>query len=141
MGWIHDRHTRTGGSIGGRSGPHKGPLRLIVRVIRHARSLFDTDWVLMECGHEGPSYGASAPGAPAAASRTDRTRRPSASPLQHPRLICSSCRKESPDGPVPRIRHPPKRDFGPHGFWINGCRVDRGFVVVKDSINVMPGAT
>ena len=35
----------------------------------------------------------------------------------------------------------PKRDFGPHGFWNNGCRVDRGFVVVKDSINVMPGAT
>ena len=57
MGWIHDRHMRTGGSIGGRSGPHKGPLRLIVRVIRHGRSLFDTDWVLMECGHEGPSYG------------------------------------------------------------------------------------
>lgn len=57
MGWIHERHMRSGGSIGGRKGPHKGPLRAIVRYLRLARSLFDTDWVEMECGHQGPAYG------------------------------------------------------------------------------------
>lgn len=34
-----------------------------------------------------------------------------------------------------------KRDFGPHGFLINGKQIHRGFVVVKDGCNCMPGAT
>ena len=34
-----------------------------------------------------------------------------------------------------------KRDFGPSGFYIGGKFVKRGFVVVKDGCNAMPGAT
>lgn len=61
MGWIHNRHMRQGGSIGGRrrkSYPKDGaPLRKIVSVIRHSRSIFVPDDVLLECGHEGTSWG------------------------------------------------------------------------------------
>lgn len=59
MGWIHKRHMEQGGSIGTgpRGGKHKGPLRKITQVFRSSTSLFDTDWVLLECGHEGPSHG------------------------------------------------------------------------------------
>lgn len=57
MGWIHNRHMKQGGSIGGRSGKHKGPLRKIISVERHAASLFDFDTVVFECGHRGRSYG------------------------------------------------------------------------------------
>lgn len=35
----------------------------------------------------------------------------------------------------------PKRDFGTHGHLINGKIVKRGWVVVKDHCNIMPGAT
>lgn len=36
----------------------------------------------------------------------------------------------------------PKRDFGPGpGFYINGQFIKRGYVVVKDGCNAMPGAT
>ena len=34
----------------------------------------------------------------------------------------------------------PKRDFGSTGYWMNGRFVKKGFVVVKDGCNVMPGA-
>jgi hypothetical protein len=34
----------------------------------------------------------------------------------------------------------PKRDFGTYGFFIKGRYVKKGFVVVKDGCNVMPGA-
>lgn len=57
MGWISKRHMECGGSIGGRKGPHKGPLRKIVSVQRRAASMFDYDSVTFECGHEGRSYG------------------------------------------------------------------------------------
>ena len=55
MGWISNRHMRSGGSIGGRVGKHKGPLRKIVRVLRFGSGLFDTDQVEMECNHNGPA--------------------------------------------------------------------------------------
>jgi len=59
MGWISDRHMRDGGSMG--TGPEKGigryPLRKIVRVLGHARTMFDTDYVELECGHKVQAYG------------------------------------------------------------------------------------
>ncbi len=35
----------------------------------------------------------------------------------------------------------PKRDFVGSGFYINGKFTKRGYVVVKDGCNAMPGAT
>jgi hypothetical protein len=62
MGWIHARHMRQGGSIGGRRKGRKypkdgAPLRKVVRVILHRGSIFVPDQVLLECGHEGDSWG------------------------------------------------------------------------------------
>lgn len=60
MGWISDRHMRSGGRIGGglpRGGRHKGSLRKIVRVLRWRAGIFECSWVEMECGHVGPAYG------------------------------------------------------------------------------------
>lgn len=34
----------------------------------------------------------------------------------------------------------PMLDFGGRPFWINGRRVDRGFIVVKHHVNAMPEA-
>ena len=61
MGWIHDRHMKQGGSIGGN--PKKCretsryPLRKIVAVTRHQRTIFEPNAVTFDCGHEGYSYG------------------------------------------------------------------------------------
>lgn len=57
MGWITERCHQTGTSIGGRTGKHKGPLRKVIRVIRHSTNLFEADFAEFECGHEGRSYG------------------------------------------------------------------------------------
>jgi len=62
VGWISDRHMREGGSIGGRCEgceypKDRAPLRKIVRVLRPSHSLFETAWVLLECGHETRSWG------------------------------------------------------------------------------------
>ena len=35
----------------------------------------------------------------------------------------------------------PKLDFGEYGYWIDGKYVKKGWVVVKDYCNIMPGAT
>lgn len=62
MGWISDRHMRDGGSIGPGSAAknaNKGPLRKVVRTLRTSTSIFETSWVEMDCGHEGPSWGGS----------------------------------------------------------------------------------
>ena len=53
MGWISKKHMQTGGSIRGRSGKHKGPLRNVTEVYRWAEGIFDTDSVMFECGHRG----------------------------------------------------------------------------------------
>ena len=39
------------------NGSDKGPLRKIVKRIRAGEGIFDRDWVLLECGHEGTSAG------------------------------------------------------------------------------------
>lgn len=57
MGWITERCHRTGTSIGGRTGKHKGPLRKVTRVLKHSTNLFESDFVEMECGHQGRGYG------------------------------------------------------------------------------------
>lgn len=58
MGWISKRCHMTGCSIGGRHGKHKGPLRKITGVIvAGSHEMFGSDLVVMECGHEGLSYG------------------------------------------------------------------------------------
>lgn len=62
MGWIHTRHMRRGGSIGGRRSsrtyPKDGaPLRKIVEILRYADGMFDTSRVKLECGHEAESWG------------------------------------------------------------------------------------
>jgi hypothetical protein len=58
MGWIHDRHMRSGGSLNRRpERQRKGPLRKIVHTIHHATGLFDTARVELECGHEVNSNG------------------------------------------------------------------------------------
>jgi hypothetical protein len=51
MGCISDRHMKSGGSIGGRKGKHKGPLRKVVSRTYYAQSMFDTDHGILECGH------------------------------------------------------------------------------------------
>ncbi len=53
MGWISARHNRTGGSIGSTKGLvfKDKPLRKIKYVIRYAESMFDRDFVMLECGH------------------------------------------------------------------------------------------
>ncbi len=61
MGWIHTRHMREGGSIGGRrrkSYPKDGaPLRKIIGVVHAFGSIFQPDLVLLECGHQEYSWG------------------------------------------------------------------------------------
>lgn len=61
MGWISDRKMQTGSGIGGR---RKGrvyakdgaPLRRVVALRQHG-SMFVPDRVMLECGHEGDSWG------------------------------------------------------------------------------------
>ena len=53
MGWISDRHMRSGGSIGGREGKHKGPLCEVKEVLRFGEGMFDSDSVIFVCGHKG----------------------------------------------------------------------------------------
>ena len=57
MGWISDRHMKSGRSLYNGGPKRKGPLRKIVRTIRASTGLFDHDFVELECGHEGRSYG------------------------------------------------------------------------------------
>lgn len=60
MGWIHDRHMRSGGSIGpGGLKEHKqgAPLRRVVAIILRSDSIFSTSRVKLECGHEAESWG------------------------------------------------------------------------------------
>jgi len=61
MGWIHTRHMKQGGSIGGRRKgkvyPKDGaPLRKVVGILRLG-TLFVPNWVRLECGHDGDSWG------------------------------------------------------------------------------------
>jgi len=40
-------------TMGMRGKKHKGPLRKVKEVLRHAESLFDHDAVIFVCGHKG----------------------------------------------------------------------------------------
>jgi hypothetical protein len=62
MGWIHDRHMRQGGSIGGKSSkkvyPKDGaPMRKILYIIRPQESVFSPARAMLECGHEANAWG------------------------------------------------------------------------------------
>ena len=60
MGWISDRHMRSGGSIGpGGLKEHKkgAPLRKVIGVVMRSVTMFAPDRVLLECGHEAESWG------------------------------------------------------------------------------------
>ena len=56
MGWITNRRNQTGRGIGGTRGQSmtaKGPLVTIKYRYRYAESMFDRDYVRLECGHNG----------------------------------------------------------------------------------------
>jgi hypothetical protein len=62
MGWISKRKMESGSGIGGRrksrTYPKDGaPLRKVVGTIVYHGNIFQPDHVLLECGHEGKSWG------------------------------------------------------------------------------------
>lgn len=58
MGWISDRHMQSGRSLNPNpKRQRKGPLKKIVERIRLGQGMFETDRVLLECGHEVSSNG------------------------------------------------------------------------------------
>jgi|GEM_PF-6201439 len=61
MGWISDRHMKSGGSIGGNPAKcrrtNRYPLRKIAGVIRHSGNIFEPNRVEFDCGHEGFAWG------------------------------------------------------------------------------------
>ena len=59
MGWISTRFMRNRAKWGKPISEEKrrAPLRKIVRVIRSRESLFDSDFVELECGHQTRAYG------------------------------------------------------------------------------------
>jgi hypothetical protein len=58
MGWISERHMRTGESLNRNpSRQRKGPLRKIVVTLRHSTGIFDPAYVELECGHKVHSHG------------------------------------------------------------------------------------
>lgn len=57
MGWISDRHMKSGGSLYEGGPKKKGPLRRIIRVVVYYGNLFTPDRVELECGHTTHSWG------------------------------------------------------------------------------------
>ena len=58
--WITRRAQRTGGPLHSRKGAKaKGPLRVIIGVLRYGSGMFDTSSVELECGHRAQSYNTS----------------------------------------------------------------------------------
>lgn len=56
MGWISKRAHETGSSVNRNprnNGSSKGPLRVIIGILRHDEGIFDHNYVEFECGHEG----------------------------------------------------------------------------------------
>lgn len=60
MGWISKRFMRSRAKWGAPIAQDKrrAPLRRIVGVLRHRNGMFDSDRVLLECGHEAEAWGA-----------------------------------------------------------------------------------
>jgi hypothetical protein len=55
MGWIHNRHMRSGGSLNPNprnNGSQKGPLRKVVRFLYRQEGFFGKDRYELECGHK-----------------------------------------------------------------------------------------
>ncbi len=55
MGWISDRHMKTGTSLNSNpknNGSGKGPLRKVVEVLGGGNGMFEKLHVKLECGHE-----------------------------------------------------------------------------------------
>lgn len=59
MGWISNRFMKSRAKWGRPISDEKrrAPLRRIVAVIRSRQSLFDTDYVELECGHTAHAHG------------------------------------------------------------------------------------
>jgi hypothetical protein len=59
MGWISKRFTHSRAKWGKTisEDKRKAPLRKIVCVLRARESLFDSDYVELECGHKVYAYG------------------------------------------------------------------------------------
>jgi hypothetical protein len=60
MGWITNRFQQTGWAKWGKTisaEKRKAPLRKIVAVLRYRESMFDSDFVELECGHKVRAYG------------------------------------------------------------------------------------
>jgi hypothetical protein len=59
MGWISKRFSQNRSKWGKTISEEKrrAPLRRIVHVIRARESLFDSDWVELECGHQVHAFG------------------------------------------------------------------------------------
>lgn len=60
MGWISDRFQREGRAKWGKpmsEEKRRAPLRKIEHVIRHRRSMFEPDFVELECGHQVSAWG------------------------------------------------------------------------------------
>lgn len=57
MGWISKRHMQQGGSLYEGGPKKKGPLRRIVRTLKHSESIFEASLVELECGHQTTSWG------------------------------------------------------------------------------------
>jgi hypothetical protein len=59
-GWITRRFHSTGRAKWGRpvaEAKRHAPLRRIAQVLRPRASMFDSDWVELECGHQVAAYG------------------------------------------------------------------------------------
>jgi hypothetical protein len=55
MGWIHDRHMKSGGSLNKNpknNGSQKGPLRKVTAQLYTQEGFFGKNRYMLECGHE-----------------------------------------------------------------------------------------
>ena len=59
MGWISSKFMRSRAKWGATISEEKrkAPLRKIVHVIRYRQTMFDGDFVELECGHKTTAYG------------------------------------------------------------------------------------
>ncbi len=60
MGWITERFQQTGRAKWGKpisEEKKRAPLRKITNVIRYRDTMFEPDFVELECGHQGSAWG------------------------------------------------------------------------------------
>lgn len=58
-GWISRKFMRNRAKWGApvSEEKRKAPLRKIISIIRHRSGMFEADYVMLECGHEGYAWG------------------------------------------------------------------------------------